>query len=416
MIAFTSIVSHATVIDTTKVRITKKVKKTTAEIIGDIPGEILKLPFYILDFSIEQITFHTPMKNVLSWIGTPRPAAFYTPVAGYNSSAGFKYGISFKFQDVYSKNDYFKTKIYYSTNKYQSYQIKTRSKDFFTKDFGFDFYFRYKKRPREDFFGVSNQSVAHMSANYNLENTEVKTQLLYNAYEQADFSFILGYLSTNLYNGENPDLPGDLDSITSNTDYHLADGNLDDSRFITYGMEIEYDLRNNKGQPSSGTHLISQLIRYRGVGLSDDLRFSKYSIDVRQYLHLWKNRIIALRAVVNRLNAYKNNTKATPIYILSSLGGKDYLRGYSSGRFVDNDFALFSVEYRYPIHDFLDLFLFHDQARVYGNLTDEEFFTNWKSSFGGGMRIWKSDEVKAVFQIGKSNEATKLYLEMEAVW
>jgi len=36
-------------IDTTRVRQTEKIKKSTAEIIADIPGEILKLPFYTLE-------------------------------------------------------------------------------------------------------------------------------------------------------------------------------------------------------------------------------------------------------------------------------------------------------------------------------------------------------------------------------
>lgn len=408
--------AQAGVIDTTKVRTTEKVRKTTGEIISDIPGEIIKTPFYILDFAIEKISLNPPLKQVYSWIGTPQKPTFIMPVLGYNSSAGFKFGIGFKFKNLYTQNDYLKTKFYYSTNNYQSYQIKTGSPDLMADEIGFDLYFRYNTRTREDFYGLSNRSLTDLIANYHLEKTEFKFRLLYNRLEKTYIGFALGYLSNNLYDGEDPDYPGNLDSIAAYDGYLLNEGSLDNSRFFTYGVTLEFDHRDSPAQPKKGFHLLSELKRYHGVDFSEDLKFSKYTVDLRQYTHLWRKRVLAIRFAAGRLNANRHNPKAAPIYILSQLGGEEYLRGFSKGRFMDNDFALFSVEYRYPIHDFLDMFLFYDQARVYHNITNEVFFTDWKSAFGGGIRVWESEGVRGIIQIAKSKEATKFYFDMEAVW
>jgi hypothetical protein len=47
--------------------------------------------------------------------------------------------------------------------------------------------------------------------------------------------------------------------------------------------------------------------------------------------------------------------REVPIYLMTYLGGGDYLRGYSSYRFHDRNALLFGTEYRYGIHKFVDL-------------------------------------------------------------
>lgn len=411
-----SSVSYADVIDTTHVRKTEKIKKSTGEIIADIPGEILKFPFYTLEFVTHTIAFNPPVSEVTKLIDLGAEAKPYIPVAGYGSRSGFKLGFGLRKLKNIAPTDFIKGKWYYSTNDYQSYKLKTRLEKLFTDRLGLDLYFRYKKRPRESFYGVGMDSDKDKEASYTLENTEFKVELPLRTFKKLYFSLIGGYTITNLYDGRHPDFEGDLDSIFDDPDFALEPGRLDGSRYLTFGSSLEWDNRNSRGQPSRGTHAYASFIRYAGVNRSDGLDFSQYRVDVRQYLNIWRKRILALRAYLQRFDANDANTLATPIYLASTLGGRDGLRGYSRGRYIDNDLAMVSAEYRYPVYDGIDAFLFLDEGRVYEKMTDEEFFTDWKYSFGFGFRVWNPRTVIATFQVARSDESTKIYFEMGAVW
>lgn len=403
-------------IDTTRVRETKKVKKSAGEIIADIPGEILKSPFYALEFVTHTIVFNPPVSEVTKLIDLGAEAKPYIPVVGYGSRSGLKFGFGLRKLKKIAPTDFIKGKFYYSTNDYQSYKLETRLERLFTDRLGLDLYFRYKKRPRESFYGVGMDSREDKEASYTLENTEFKVEVPFRTLGKVYFSLIGGYQVTNLYDGRDPDLVGDLDSIFADTDFALAAGRLDAVRYTTVGASFEFDGRDSRGQPSKGTHVYTRYMRYFGSGRSQKEDFSQYTVDLRQYLNIWRKRVLAVRAYLQRIDANEANIRATPIYLSSALGGKDALRGYSRGRFIDNDLAMISVEYRYPIFETFDAFLFLDEGRVYEKMTDEEFFAGWKYSVGFGIRIWNPRTVITSFQVARSDETTKLYFELGAVW
>ena len=403
-------------IDTTRVRRTEKIKKSTAEIIADIPGEILKLPFYTLEFVTYTIITNPPVSEITKLIDLGAEAKPYIPVVGYGSKSGLKLGFGLRKLKSIAPTDFVKGKWYYSANDYQSYKLETRLEKLFTDRLGLDLYFRYKKRPRESFYGIGIESREDKEANYTLENTEFKVEVPFRTFKKLYIGLIGGYQITNLYDGRDPELVGDLDSIFADTDFALQPGRLDGSRYATFGASLEWDNRDSRGQPSKGTHAYASYIRYSGLNVSKGLDFSRYKIDLRQYLNVWSKRILAIRVYLQRFDANDANTRATPVYLTSSLGGKTALRGYSRGRYIDNDLAMISVEYRYPIYDIFDAFIFLDEGRVYEKISDEEFFANWKYSAGFGLRVWNPRTVIATFQVARSDETTKLYFEMGAVW
>ncbi len=405
----------ASVIDTTSVRKTEKIKKSTGEVIADIPGEILKFPFYTLEFVTHTIAFNPPVSEVTKLIDLGAEAKPYIPVAGYGSRSGLKFGFGLRKLNL-PPTDFIKAKWYYSTNDYQSYKVETRIERLFTKNLGLDLYFRYKKRPRENFYGIGMNSLKDKEANFTIENTEFKVEIPFRTLNNVYLNLIGGYQITNLYDGRDPKLQGDIDSIYADKDFGLDDGRLDNSRYLTYGLSFEWDNRNNRGQPSAGSHIFSSFVRYAGTDRSNGLDFNQYRIDLRHYLNLWRKRIIAFRTYLQRFDANDANQLATPIYLTSSLGGKETLRGYSKGRFIDNDLAMISIEYRYPIYDMIDAFLFLDEGRVFKKMTDEKFFENWKYSTGFGFRLWNPRTVLATFQVAFSDESTRLYFELGAVW
>lgn len=402
--------------DTTKVREVSRPGSNLARALADIPGEIVKLPVRAIRFLSYTISTNPPVSYVMPIIDFTIPARRYIPIVGYSREAGLKFGFGLRRikKRFWDERLYFKW--YYSTNDYQSYLFRFRSRGILTDWVEVDLYFRYKKRTRESFYGIGMDSQKEKMANYTFENTEFRADIPLRIQENMTAGVTGGYIISNLYDGRSPDLPGQLDSIMADPDFALEEGRLDGSRYITAGVIFEYDGRNHHGQPSRGFHILSRFIRYLGTDRSADLGFYETKIDIRHYLNVWHKRILAARFYIQRFDADNNNDRATPIYMTSRIGGPSGPRGYAEWRFIDNDLALASAEWRFPLWDRLDGFIFLDEGRVFDEITDSEFFKRWQYSAGFGLRVWNVDEVSFSAQVARSDEDTRFYVESGITW
>ncbi len=402
--------------DTTKVREVSPPDRSFAMALADIPGEIIKLPIRTVRFLSYTISTNPPVSYVTPITDFTAPARRYVPIVGYSPEAGLKLGFGLRRIKKRFWDDRLYFKWYYSTNDYQSYLFRFRTRGIPTGRIEADLYFRYKKRTREIFCGIGMDSRKDRKVNYTFENTEFRADIPLRLHEKITAGLTGGYIISNLYDGRSPDLPGNLDLIMADPDFALDEGRLDGSRYVTAGVIFEYDGRNHHGQPSRGFHILSRFIRYLGTDRSADLGFYEVKLDARHYLNVWNKRILAARFYVQRFDADNNNDRATPIYMTSRIGGVDGIRGYTEWRFTDNDLALASLEWRFPLWDRLDGFIFLDEGRVYNEITDSEFFRGWRYSAGFGFRVWNVDEVTFSAQVARSDEDTRFYIESGATW
>ena len=402
-------------LDTTRVRQTAPVKKSTGEIIADIPGEILKLPVRTVRL-IALSTTRPPISHVTGLINLTGPVRRYVPVAGYSSNAGLKLGFGLRGINMNFWDDILDFRWYYSTNDYQSYQFRFKARKFLGKRMGINLFYRYKKRPRESFYGIGLETKESNEGNYTLESSDFQLDLPFHTGQRLSVGITGGFLVTNLYDGEDTELPRHLDTLFATPAYALAPGRLDGSRYFRVGLILEYDARNNGGQPSKGIHVLTRTVRYFGTKRSDDLDYYETKIDVRHYLNVWKKRILATRLYLQRFDADDNNVLATPINLVSQLGGASGLRGYSGGRFIDNDLVLASIEWRFPVWKILDGFIFLDGGRVYEEITDAVVFKNWKHSTGMGFRVWNVQEVSFSTTFAHGDEGSKFSVAGGISW
>jgi outer membrane protein assembly factor BamA len=397
--------------DTTRVRQTTPAKKSFGEAVADVPGEILKLPFRIVEVTIHTLVMNPPLSEAIELIEFGREVRPYIPIVGYGSRAGLKLGFGLRHAGLVS-DDIARFKWYYSTNDYQSYQ--------FTYDLPYKkpdavaagLYFRYKKRPRERFYGVGNASNESDRAGYTLEHTEFRVDVPVKIAGGNRVTLTAGYHITNLYDGRDPELETNLDTLMADPIYSLRSGHFDGTRQIRIGGQWLIDGRDSPTRPIRGFMVELSLSRFLGVGRSENWNYTKWSADVHQHFHLWRDRSLVLRARVERVVDEDTDERATPIYLLSQLGGLNTLRGYSRGRFLDDDLAYGSVEYRYPIYDFMDAFVFFEEGRVYTEVFEESFLKHWKYSTGFGLRFWTEDSLIAIVQAAGSRESVQVYLEL----
>ena len=154
-------------VDTTRTEEQEPYKKTAGEVLVAIPGQILLIPVRILE-GIAWGTiklYEQPATQYLLQFESPRVFGAY-PVAGYGSNPGLKLGLVLYNNRLLRDHDRFRIKGSYSTHKYQHYEAYYRSRRLRDPGFGFQVLARYRKRPRESFYGFGQESNADNEVNF----------------------------------------------------------------------------------------------------------------------------------------------------------------------------------------------------------------------------------------------------------
>jgi hypothetical protein len=102
-------------------------------------------------------------------------------------------------------------------------------------------------------------------------------------------------------------------------------------------------------------------------------------LDVRGYKAFAPDHVLAMNVFV------QSATGNTPFYQLPALGGSKRMRGFFSGRYRDNFYAMLQVEYRQYIWKRLGMVAFAGMGNVSSSILNYKFNT-MKYSGGIGFR------------------------------
>jgi hypothetical protein len=185
----------------------------------------------------------------------------------------------------------------------------------------------------------------------------------------------------------------------------------------TASLVGSYDTRDTFGRPSRGL-----FARLRVLGLLDlrdsNLAGTKLKASASWFLPVMPEaRVIVLSAGASAaLPLYRGAT--IPLPAASELGREQHLRGYDRVRFRDRYAAWGSVEYRFPIYEYLntdvglDTFVFLDGATAFGDaaLSRETLYY----SAGGGLRIAHETTLISQLTFGWSPEGVEIFIGGEA--
>jgi hypothetical protein len=147
------------------------------------------------------------------------------------------------------------------------------------------------------------------------------------------------------------------------------------------------DTRDVYGATSSGAYV--ELFGGGALPLGD-FTYWHYGAEVTGYFDLYrKTRVLVVRAA---LEATEGDSDAIPFSELPRLGGPYRLRGYPQDRFRDEKAAVGTVEYHYPIHQFIAGSLYADVGHVAPGYK-ELFDSKWSVGVGGGFIFRSRDHV-----------------------
>ncbi len=395
--------------DSTAIRKPPRPEKSTSELLLYVPSKILQLPVYIV---------RSGARTVIRGLSVPREIKKFSatafdsdnliiPIGDAGSRSGISAGLSLNFRNLASVKDRIQFAFSYSTNNYQKYTFAYRAPTMFSPATGLNLFASYRDRTRERFIGLGQASSLSDEISYRLEQSRIGMSVDTRVGSGVSLSVSGEFTKSQTFDGQNPSVENRLDSIQLLLS--LSDEDIRASKVWSIGAELKHDSRNHKGQPSAGGMETIQVTYHRGPKSSGHVEFVSTSVELSRYINIYDQRILALKLLAKSLDQ-PAATLPTPFYLLNRLGGQYNLRGFKTDRFSDNDLALASVEYRYPIWDVIDAFLLLDAGRVFREIEDDFTLRNWEWNYGFGLRVWKANGLIASATIARSSEETRFYL------
>ena len=152
------------------------------------------------------------------------------------------------------------------------------------------------------------------------------------------------------------------------------------------GLLMNWDTRDNIFCASSGCFYQLSTSLFRDY-LGSDYDFTRYSLDLRQYVPLFTSPVVAFQGYMKVI------TGDPPFQMMSLLGGDSLMRGYYEGRYRDKNMVVFQTEYRMPLWWRFGLVGFLGFGDVSSDVKDFAL-SDLKHSVGFGLRYFLNPEEK----------------------
>jgi len=178
------------------------------------------------------------------------------------------------------------------------------------------------------------------------------------------------------------------------------------------GLGFAWENRNDEFFPTKGNHLFVRF-RWSPETFLSDFNMTELRLEASQFLSFDLGKKITLANRVKFRHAGGN----VPFWQMSSLGGKDQLRGFASNRFRGNVALSYTIEARswllkFPkINTKIGAHAFTDIGRVSATKVPvKQLFSNYHRTYGaGGAFTLFSPDLIIRFDVGRSEEMTRLY-------
>jgi len=173
------------------------------------------------------------------------------------------------------------------------------------------------------------------------------------------------------------------------------------------GFLLIVDHRDNIFYPTMNGFFKFRMI-LNGSDLGSDFTYNRLVVDFRRYFNLGNSHIIAGQV-------YTEATKGdVPFFKLPALGGSHRMRGYFQGRYADEVYLTWQIEYRKIIWRRIGAVAFFGMGDVASNFSNLKI-TQFKYSYGFGLRYVFDEEerLNVRMDIGFGENTNGLYFSLE---
>jgi Omp85 superfamily domain len=375
-----------------------------------LPNLALKtvfLPLRGLATVIDEYALVERTKNLLYFNDEETAGIFPTFTA--QTAYGLSLGARIFHNDLFGHEEHISARATYGGLFQQGYQLLFEGDSIGGSRLWLETRVRYEKKPGILFYGLGDAP----KGSSDLQNIDPRAASVPTRFRQERFLGLLrlgptlgrrGNLTqvgvTTSYNrrvfgSEERDF--DEPTIGDVYDTTMLEGFHDTLHLVEVDLNVNHDSTDHREFPSGGVFM--ELFGGRASSFND-YAFWHFGAELAGFINLYRgDRVLVLRGAFEGVDGEASDI---PFIELPRLGGAQRLRGYVEDRFRDELAAVATVEYRYPVHDFVSGHLFVDAGRVGrtdGQLFGADAYEDWRTGAGGGFTIHSQDREDVIFRV-----------------
>jgi hypothetical protein len=235
----------------------------------------------------------------------------------------------------------------------------------------------YQWRPRENFYGLGQDSQKGRRTNFALRQTwsGLRYEVAPKGWFKVGAEYRWAWLETMA--GTNP--------AVSAPDFYFPDltGYGAQTRLQSGGIYL--NLTGIRGDYRLGGELHAGASYQEGLGRNENLKYYSYEIQLEGRLPIASERSAFVGQANIELNHTVGGSDPVPFYLLPHIGGSGTLRGFRLDRFYGANLFLLSLEYRYRLHPNIEAIPFYDEGQIYDRFSDLSWL-NWHRNYGIAFR------------------------------
>lgn len=177
------------------------------------------------------------------------------------------------------------------------------------------------------------------------------------------------------------------------------------------GISLRLDLTEGEPRTYNGRRFLFNGGYHHSI---DDNRFAffKYKFEWQEFIALPllpPTRRLAFKGRLERVEPLAD--KSIPFFELPSIGDSRGLRGLRGDRFRDDKSLLFTLEYRYPMWDFVDVAFFLDEGQVFREFNDLNI-SEFHTGYGFGLHFLGEENLSFRIEFAFSKESSRTILSI----
>lgn len=266
------------------------------------------------------------------------------------------------------------------------------------------FHVEYNRYTREPFFGIGMDSSISMERSFLMEQFRYGLTAGYRWHNILTLYSSLEHLAIDI----SPSQHGKIPPLSSTTHPDPLPGLEKQPDFLHLTFEVALDRRKFPDEPHHGFYVSIRWENFKDQDSPESFSFNRYTLDARAYLPLFSPaRRLAFRFLTSLSDPERGQT--IPFYLMETLGGKDFLRGFETFRFRDRHFLYLTSEYRWELFKYANAVFFYEAGKVFSD-THEFNLKRLQSSYGFGIRFKNHHRVFLSIELARSREDTRIVL------
>jgi hypothetical protein len=361
------------------------------EYVVSAPGWLVGAPFILttrlITASYRFVDRLETLERILSYLFVVRDTTVVVMPA-YDDETGA--GISFRKLGLFSAGSELELSGTYGTRNRHGVEIEFQDYRPFAPALFLDIGVDYEYIPDRSFFGIGPDNSLDDETNFG--RASIASVLLGKVAPGRFVQTSLGATFDKyfIFRGQDDDEPVTRDVFTEEQLPGLDGGGL----FLGPAAGIVFDLRGNPWRPGSGVMVnLNGALTWEITG--ESLSHWITGADIRLYLEApwFRDRVLVLRSAYESVHGLGDGN--VPFFLLRKFDGEGTVRGYTAGRFRDNEMLLLSAEYRYLVWEKvrakLDAVAFVDAGQVQEDMFSDADLDDFHVAAGGGFRIYNDE-------------------------